>query len=114
MLAVQHGLEALLDQPLARPKNGRQAGVQSFHDPTVTPAFACLRDISLEQDPGFEHLSRRPLARADQGIKLLTLVRAQADDISLDLGFWHDAIPGNVPITLLGNHRIWSESTTWG
>jgi hypothetical protein len=47
----------------------------------------------------------------DQGFQLLTLVRAQTDDVLLDLGLSHDPIPGDVS-TLPDSHRSWSESTT--
>jgi hypothetical protein len=112
MLAVQHRLEAFLDQPLTCPEDGREAGVQGRHDPAVTPAVACLGDIGLEQDPRLENRGRRALALVDQGFKRLTFLRAETDDVLLELRFWHDPIPDKVPTTLPESHRPSSESTT--
>ena len=84
MFASEHRLEAFLDQPLARPEDGRQAGVQGGHDPPVAPAVAGLGNIGLEQDSRLENLRRRALALVDQGFKRLTFLRTQPDDVLFD------------------------------
>jgi hypothetical protein len=84
LLTAQHCIEALLDQELACPRYGRQAGVQGGHNPPVTPALACLRDIGLEQDPGPEDLGGRTLARPDERFERSALRLAEPYDVFLD------------------------------
>jgi hypothetical protein len=102
MLAGQDGLEPFFHQLLPGPGNRIDAGVQSRRDLAVTPSFAGLGDIRLQQDACLHQLSRAVLACADQPIEPLALFVAESHDVLLygSLFRGHDASPG------LRSHRF--------
>ena len=50
MLADKHGIEAFFHQLLAGPSNGVDAGIEGGGDFAVSPSFASLRGIGLQQN----------------------------------------------------------------
>ncbi len=66
MLAGQHSIDALFHQPLARPSNCVDAGLQGCGNLAVTPGFAGVRRIRLQQNARFQLLPRRVFALGDQ------------------------------------------------
>ena len=95
MLAGQRSREPFLDQPLARPRDRIDAGLQRRRDLAVAPALTAVRGVSFQQNPGLQHLLRRMFAGMDQGGELLTLVIAERHDVFLygDLFAGHDSTP---------------------
>jgi hypothetical protein len=83
LLAAQHSLEAFFHQLLADPVNHRCAGLQRLDDPVVTPAFAGLRHIGLQQYPCLQQPLRRALAFSYQPFELLAFLTAQPHNIFL-------------------------------
>jgi hypothetical protein len=59
MLANQDGIEAFFHQLLAGLGNRIGAGIEGLGNPAVTPPFACIRGVSLQQ---------RALAAAGQDV----------------------------------------------
>ena len=82
-LTGQCHLKAFLDQALARPADGRGAGIQGLDDPRVIPPLTGPGNI------GLENLTGRMLALVGQDVQPLTLLRAQSDDMPLETGFGH-------------------------
>src|SRR5271169_2779635 len=101
-LAAQHRLEAVLHQLLARSVNHGWAGLQSFDDPVVAPAFATFRDISLQQNPRLQYQSRRALSFPDQRFKPFAFLAAQPHHILLyqNLLRSHDCLPRQSQATI--------------
>jgi hypothetical protein len=73
MLADQDGGEAFFHQLLARPSNDVDAGVEGGGDFAVSPSFASLRGIGLQQNACLGQLSGRVLTRTDQHVELFPL-----------------------------------------
>jgi hypothetical protein len=69
--AAQHRFEALFHQLLAYPVDHGRTGVQGLDDPAVASAFACLRDIGLQQNARLQQPLRRALSFADQRLQML-------------------------------------------
>ena len=66
LLAAQHSLKALFHQLLAHPVKHRWTGIQSRDDPTVTPSFAGIRHIGLQQYARLQRSLRAALSLAKQ------------------------------------------------
>ena len=56
MFANQGGLEPFFDQPLARPRDRVDTGLQCRRDLAVAPALTTVRGIGFQQDPGLQQL----------------------------------------------------------
>src|SRR6266404_5748396 len=56
MLANQGGLEPFFDQPLARPRDRVDTGLQRRRDLAVAPALTTVRGVGFQQDPGLQQL----------------------------------------------------------
>ena len=95
MLAGQHGLEPFLHQLLAGPGNRVDAGIQSRGDPAVTPSFAGLGGVGLQQDARLHQLAGSVFALTDQRVEPFALPLAELHDILLYGGLFrgHDASP---------------------
>ena len=83
MLAGQDGVDALFHQSLARPSNCVDAGLQGCRNLAVTPGFASVRRVSLQQDARLQQLPRRVFALADQRGQPLPLLVAQLHHVLL-------------------------------
>jgi hypothetical protein len=59
MLAKQGGLKPVFDQPLARPGDRVDTGLQRRRDLAIAPARTTLRGVSFQQDAGLQQLVRR-------------------------------------------------------
>jgi len=69
MLAGQSGLDPSFHQLLAGARDGVDAGIQRLGDLAVTPAFAGLRRIGLQQDACLQYLANRDLALLDERVE---------------------------------------------
>ena len=86
MLAGQGGVEAALHQLLAGAGDRVGAGIQRLGDLAVAPRFASLRGVGLQQDAGFQQLTRGGFALLDQSIEPLAFISSKFDDVSFDGG----------------------------
>ena len=95
MLTGQDGLEPFLHQLLAGPGNRGDANIQGRGDLTVTPSFASLGGIGLQQDACFYQLVCTVFALTDQHRELFALLVAELHDILLygDLFRGHESPP---------------------
>jgi hypothetical protein len=102
---AQDGVEPLIDQALPGPMDGREAGIERFHDPAVAPAVAVFGNIGLEQDARLQGQARGVGSLMDHRFERLTLFGAQPDNVFSDFVHRHDPIPRNLPTTLPESHR---------
>ncbi|MEA2742147.1 MAG: hypothetical protein QOG25_518, partial [Acetobacteraceae bacterium] len=95
VLAGQHGLEPSLDKLLARWGDGREAGIQRLGDAAVTPCFAPLPGVGLQQDACLHQLPRGVFASVDQTLQPVSLFDVELHDILLygDLCAGQDSTP---------------------
>jgi hypothetical protein len=77
MLAGEDRVEAVLDQPLAYPREGGDTGIQRFHDAAVAPALTRIGDIRLEQHTSLQDRGGGTLTFADQVFQRRSFVLAQ-------------------------------------
>src|SRR5271165_2994137 len=114
MMTPQGLINTFLDQPLTRPGNRVDAGLQSGGDLTVAPSFAGVRHVGLQQNASFQQKSSRVFALMDQRIQLLSLLAAEIDDVLL----YRDLFPGHESVPLSGaessSQRLAAESRTRG
>ena len=94
MLAGEDRVEAVLDQPLAYPRDGGDTGIQRFHDAAVAPALTRIGDIRLEQHTSLQDRGGGMLTFADQIFQRRSFVLAQTNNVLLDRNFRHVPIPG--------------------
>jgi hypothetical protein len=66
LLVGEDRVEAVLDQPLAYPREGGDTGIQRFHDAAVAPALTRIGDIRLEQHTSLQDRGGGMLTFADQ------------------------------------------------
>jgi hypothetical protein len=95
MLAGQDGLDPLLHQLLAGPGNRVDAGIQSRGDLTVTPSFAGIGGVGLQQDACLHQLACTVFPRMDHRVEPFALLIAERHDILLygSLFRGHDSSP---------------------
>ena len=68
MLARESGVDPSLHQLLAGAGDGVDAGIQRLGDLAVTPGFAGLRRIGLQQDACLQHLPNGAFALLDERV----------------------------------------------
>src|ERR1700757_432263 len=112
MLAKQGGLKPVFDQPLARPGDRVDTGLQSRRDLAVAPARTTLRGVSFQQDAGLQQLLCRMFPAMDKGGELLSFLIAECHDVLLyrDLFSGHEPAPSLV--TEASRQKIDVESMT--
>ena len=95
MLAGQDGVDALFHQALASPSHRVDAGFQGCRDLAVTPGFASIRCVRLQQDARLEQLPCRVLALANQCVQPLAFLIAELHHVLLyrDLFGSHESSP---------------------
>src|ERR1700738_4133193 len=91
MLANQGGLEPFFDQPLARPRDRVDTGLQRRRDLAVAPALTTVRGVGFQQDPGLQQLLSWMVSAMDQGGEMLSLLIAQCHYVFL----YRDLFPGH-------------------
>src|ERR1700692_3958924 len=91
MLANQGGLEPFFDQPLARPRDRVDTGLQRRRDLAVAPALTPVRGVGFQQDPGLQQLLCWMVSAMDQGGEMLSLLIAQCHYVFL----YCDLFPGH-------------------
>ena len=77
VFARQDGIEPFFNQLLPGSGDRRKAGVQGRCDPAVTPCFARLRGVGLQQNACLRQLLCGMFAATDQGIQPLSLFSGQ-------------------------------------
>src|ERR1700757_4283941 len=112
MLAKQGGLEPFCDQPLARPGDRVDTGLQRRRDLAVAPARTTLRGVSFQQDAGLQQLLCRMFPAMDKGGELLSFLIAECHNVLLyrDLFSGHEPAPSLV--TEASRQKIDVESMT--
>src|ERR1700751_5697276 len=98
MLAKQGGLKPVFDQPLARPGDRVDTGLQRRRDLAIAPARTTLRGVSFQQDAGLQQLLCRMFPAMDKGSELLSFLIAECHDVLLyrDLFSGHEPAPSLV------------------
>src|SRR5712672_3657428 len=91
MLANQGGLEPFFVQPLARPRDRVDTGLQRRRDLAVAPALTTVRGVGFQQDPGLQQLLCWMVSAMDQGGEMLSLLIAQCHYVFL----YRDLFPGH-------------------
>src|SRR4030088_2280225 len=91
MLANQGGLEPFFDQPLARPRDRVDTGLQRRRELAVAPALTTVRGVGFQQDPGLQQLLCWMVSAMDQGGEMLSLLIAQCHYVFL----YRDLFPGH-------------------
>src|ERR1700704_1008856 len=91
MLANQGGLEPFFDQPLARPGDRVDTGLQRRRDLAVAPALTTVRGVGFQQDPGLQQLLCWMVSATDKGGEMLSLLIAQCHCVFL----YRDLFPGH-------------------
>src|SRR4030081_522360 len=91
MLANQGGLEPFFDQPLARPRDRVDTGLQSLRDLAVAQALTTVRGVGFQQDPGLQQLLCWMVSATDKGGEMLSLLIAQCHCVFL----YRDLFPGH-------------------
>src|SRR6266853_989200 len=91
MLANQGGLEPFVDQPLARPRDRVDTGLQCRRDLAVAPALTTVRGVGFQQDPGLQQLLCWMVSAMDKGGEMLSLLIAQCHYVFL----YRDLFPGH-------------------
>src|ERR1700759_2414434 len=112
MLAKQGGLKPVFDQPLARPGDRVDTGLQRRRDLAIAPARTTLRGVSFQQDAGLQQLLCRMFPAMDKGGELLSFLIAECHDVLLyrDLFSGHEPAPSLV--TGASRQKIDVESMT--
>src|SRR6201996_8376275 len=112
MLATQGGLEPVFDQPLARPGDRVDTGLQRRRDLAIASARTTLRGVSFQQDAGLQQLLCRMFPAMDKGGELLSFLIAECHDVLLyrDLFSGHEPAPSLV--TEASRQKIDVESMT--
>src|ERR1700757_185474 len=112
MLAKQGGLKPVFDQPLARPGDRVDTGLQSRRDLAIAPARTTLRGVSFQQDAGLQQLLCRMFPAMDKGGELLSFLIAECHDVLLyrDLFSGHEPVPSLV--TEASSQKIGAQSMT--
>src|ERR1700759_151794 len=112
MLAKQGGLKPVFDQPLARPGDRVDTGLQRRRDLAIAPARTTLRGVSFQQDAGLQQLLCRMFPAMDKGGELLSFLIAECHDVLLyrDLFSGHEPAPSLV--TEASRQKIDVESMT--
>src|SRR5271168_1710144 len=95
MLAGQDGLEAFLHQLPAGPGHRADAEVQRRGDLAVTPSFAGLGRVRLQQDARLYQLACTVFALVDQRVEPFALLIAELHDVLLygNMFRGHDSSP---------------------
>src|ERR1700720_931529 len=95
MLANQGGLEPFFDQPLARPRDRVDTGLQRRRDLAVAPALTTVRGVGFQQDPGLQQLLCWMVSAMDQGGEMPSLLIAQCHYVFLYRGLFpgHQSAP---------------------
>src|SRR3982074_2736449 len=91
MLANQGGLEPFFDQPLARPRDRVDTGLQRRRDLAVAPALTTVRGVGFQQDPGLQQLLCWMVSAMDKGGEMLSPLIAQCHYVFL----YRDLFPGH-------------------
>src|SRR5258708_17167736 len=91
MLANQGGLDPFFDQPLARPRDRVDTGLQRRRDLAVAPALTTVRGVGFQEDPGLQQLLCWMVSAMDQGGEMLSLLIAQCHYVFL----YRDLFPGH-------------------
>src|SRR3981189_577813 len=91
MLANQGGLEPFFDQPLARPRDRVDTGLQRRRDLAVAPALTTVRGVGFQQDPGLQQLLCWMVSAMDQGGEMPSLLIAQCHNVFP----YRDLFPGH-------------------
>src|SRR6195256_4203069 len=91
MLANQGGLEPFFDQPLARPGDRVDTGLQRRRDLAVAPPLTTVRGVGFQQDPGLQQLLCWMVSAMDKGGEMLSLLIAQCHYVFL----YRDLFPGH-------------------
>src|ERR1700759_3863958 len=112
MLAKQGGLKPVFDQPLARPGDRVDTGLQRRRDLAIAPARTTLRGVSFQQDAGLQQLLCRMFPAMDKGGELLSFLIAECHDVLLyrDLFSGHEPAPSLV--TEASRQKMDAESMT--
>src|ERR1700759_689956 len=112
MLAKQGGLKPVFDQPLARPGDRVDTGLQRRRDLAIAPARTTLRGVSFQQDAGLQQLLCRMFPAMDKGSELLSFLIAECHNVLLyrDLFSGHEPAPSLV--TEASRQKIDVESMT--
>src|ERR1700759_2924112 len=112
MLAKQGGLKPVFDQPLARPGDRVDTGLQRRRDLAIAPARTTLRGVSFQQDAGLQQLLCRMFPAMDKGGELLSFLIAECHNVLLyrDLFSGHEPAPSLV--TEASSQKIDAESMT--
>src|ERR1700761_3056467 len=112
MLAKQGGLKPVFDQPLARPGDRVDTGLQRRRDLAIAPARTTLRGVSFQQDAGLQQLLCRMFPAMDKGGELLSFLIAECHNVLLyrDLFSGHEPAPSLV--TEASRQKIDVESMT--
>src|SRR6202023_2055458 len=95
MLSNRGGLDPFFDQPLARPRDRVDTGLQRRRDLAVAPALTTVRGVGFQQDPGLQQLLSWMVSAMDQGGEMLSLLIAQCHYVFLyrDLFSGHQSAP---------------------
>src|SRR4029453_7567118 len=95
LLAAQNRCEALFHQLPADPIDHGRAGIQRRDDLVVTPPFAVIRNVGLQQNADLQQPPCRAFALPDQRLKLSALFGAQPHNVLLyrNLLPSHDRLP---------------------
>src|SRR5580704_880262 len=91
MLANQGGLEPFFDQPLTRPRDRVDTGLQRRRDLAVAPALTTVRGVGFQQDSGLQQLLCWMVSAMDKGGEMLSLLIAQCHYVFL----YRDLFPGH-------------------
>jgi hypothetical protein len=111
MLADQDRLKPFFHQLPAGSANRGDAGIQCPGDLAVSPSFAGIGGVGLQQDACFRQLAGTVLAAMDQRVEPLALLIAELHDILLygNLLRGHDSSPA---LSELSIQKTIAKSTT--
>src|SRR5690349_6109612 len=112
MLANQGRLQTFFDQPLARPGDRIDTGLQRRRNPAVAPAFTTLRGVGFQQDAGLQQLSRRMFPALDKPGELLSLCIAECHNVFLYCALFLDHAPAPSVVAGTSIQKAGAESMT--